>query len=185
MSELPVDPSAQVDADAIYIRDVLPSDETELISANQRSRRLHAQWIAPPIDRVGFHHYLERIRRSDHIGKIVRRHGDHALIGVVNINNIVRGSFLSASLGYYANAEFNGRGYMRLGLQRVVEHAFTDLRLHRLEANIQSANLPSIALVKALGFQFEGISPAYLFIDGAWRDHERWTLIDSRGSLLP
>lgn len=185
MSELPIEPVPQNDPNSIYIRDVLPSDETELITANRRSRKLHAQWISPPIDRVGFHHYLERVRRSDHIGKVIRRRGDHALIGIVNINNIVRGSFLSASLGYYANAEFNGRGYMRMGLQRVVEHAFIDLRLHRLEANIQSANLPSIALVKTLGFQFEGISPAYLFIDGAWRDHERWTLIDTRPSLLP
>ncbi|MCR9277415.1 MAG: GNAT family N-acetyltransferase [Pseudomonadaceae bacterium] len=185
MSELPVEPTPAIEADSIYIRDVLPSDESELIATNRASRALHAQWISPPVDRVGFQHYLDRIRRSDHIGKIIRRRADHALIGVVNINNIVRGSFLSASLGYYANAELNGRGYMRVGLKRVVEHAFIDLRLHRLEANIQSANLPSIALVKALGFQFEGISPAYLFIDGAWRDHERWTLIDARTSLLP
>ena len=66
---------------------------------------------------------------------------------------------------------------MREGLQLVIERAFDELGLHRLEANIQPANERSIALVRGLGFRNEGLSRRYLKISGRWRDHERWALL--------
>ncbi|HET9205437.1 MAG TPA: GNAT family protein, partial [Burkholderiaceae bacterium] len=71
------------------------------------------------------------------------------------------------------------QGLMREGLQAVVRHAFTQLKLHRLEANIQPGNVASIALVQACGFSKEGYSPRYLKIAGRWRDHERWAIVAS------
>jgi [ribosomal protein S5]-alanine N-acetyltransferase len=66
---------------------------------------------------------------------------------------------------------------MTEALRAAVSHAFGDLGLHRLEANIQPGNVASIALVRRLGFQKEGFSPRYLRINGQWRDHERWALL--------
>jgi [ribosomal protein S5]-alanine N-acetyltransferase len=66
---------------------------------------------------------------------------------------------------------------MREGLALALDHAFSSLRLHRLEANIQPANTASIQLVKSLGFRLEGVSPRYLKIRGRWRDHERWAIL--------
>jgi ribosomal-protein-alanine N-acetyltransferase len=103
---------------------------------------------------------------------------------VVNISEIVRGCFQNAYLGYYAFEPLAGRGLMRAGLAKVIRHAFTKMKLHRLEANIQPGNKRSIRLVKALGFRREGISPRYLKVAGRWREHERWTILaDSRGVL--
>lgn len=98
------------------------------------------------------------------------------LAGVININEIVRGSFCSGYLGYYALVPHNGCGYMKRGLQAVLRQAFRTLGLHRLEANIQPDNEASRRLVQRLGFRLEGFSPRYLKIAGRWRDHERWAL---------
>jgi len=98
------------------------------------------------------------------------------LAGVVNLNEIVRGSFRSAYLGYYAFVPHDRQGNMAEGLRLVVARAFGKYRLHRVEANIQPRNSRSIQLVKRLGFRLEGFSPRYLKISGRWRDHERWAL---------
>jgi ribosomal-protein-alanine N-acetyltransferase len=65
---------------------------------------------------------------------------------------------------------------MTEGVRAVLGRVFGDLGLHRVEANIQPANLRSIALVRRLGFEKEGFSRRYLKVDGDWRDHERWAL---------
>jgi [ribosomal protein S5]-alanine N-acetyltransferase len=169
----------------VYLRPVNRRDRHEFVALMQRSRELHEPWIQPPLSSLSFHNYLARTQREDHEGLLVCSHADEAIVGVININNIIRGSFLSASLGYYAGAPFAGRGYMREGLKLVLRYAFRDLGLHRLEANIQPANVRSIALVQHCGFVFEGLSPRFLFIDGQWRDHERWTACDPRTTLYP
>ena len=107
-----------------------------------------------------------------------------AIVGAININNIVRGSFLSASLGYYAGQPYSGLGYMQEGLLALVRYAFHELGLHRLEANIQPDNERSRALVARCGFQSEGMSRDFLYINGQWRDHERWVIVDQRTGLL-
>ena len=84
-------------------------------------------------------------QRDDHEGYLVCRKDNDAIAGVINVNNIVRGSFLSASLGYYAVRTESGRGLMAEGLRQIVQIAFGPLGLHRLEANIQPTNHRSIA----------------------------------------
>jgi ribosomal-protein-alanine N-acetyltransferase len=107
----------------------------------------------------------------------VCRAEDGALVGVVNLSNIVRGAFQSGYLGYYAFAGHERQGLMRAGLQAVIRHAFRALKLHRLEANVQPGNAASRALVQACGFRQEGFSPRYLKVGGRWRDHERWAIL--------
>ncbi len=98
------------------------------------------------------------------------------IIGQVSINNIVRGPFLSATLGYWIARPHSGKGLMAEALSLAVTFAFSDLALHRVEANIIPRNAPSIALVKRLGFRYEGTATRYLRIAGQWEDHERWGL---------
>lgn len=139
------------------------------------SRALHGPWAHPPSTIAEYRAFVQRVRKPTHIGHFVCTEGD-SLAGVININEIVRGSFCSGYLGYYALAPYHGRGYMRWGLRLVIQRAFRKYGLHRLEANIQPDNVRSIALVQGLGFRREGYSPRYLKIAGRWRDHERWAL---------
>jgi [ribosomal protein S5]-alanine N-acetyltransferase len=153
------------------------ADEREVLSLYRRSCPFHQPWTAPPRTPVQFAHYLARCRRSDFIGLLLRRRADDALLGAVELSQIARGAFQSAYLGYHIGAPFARQGYMREGLGLVLDYAFRQLRLHRLEANIQPENVASIALVQTLGFQREGYSPRYLKLGGRWRDHQRWALL--------
>jgi RimJ/RimL family protein N-acetyltransferase len=65
---------------------------------------------------------------------------------------------------------------MSSGLKLVLNEFFNEMKLHRLEANIQPENIRSINLVKNNGFRKEGYSPCYLKINNEWRDHERWAI---------
>ena len=147
----------------------------EFLVAAARSRKLHRPWVSPPQTKKAFADYVQRCETPTHVGYWVRTEkGD--LAGVINISEIVRGSFLSGYLGYYAFVPHEGRGYMNQGLRAVIHRTFSRLRLHRLEANIQPGNIASRRLIQRLGFRLEGFSPRYLKIEGRWRDHERWAL---------
>ena len=151
-------------------------DKTIFLNAMQKSKNFHDSFVQPPVTEEDFDKYLERYAADDHKSYLVFTQTQE-LVGVININNIIRGCFLSGYLGYYATAEHSGSGKMSQGLQLVLNEAFNKLKLHRLEANIQPDNYKSINFVKRNGFTKEGFSPNYLKINGKWCDHERWAII--------
>ena len=151
--------------------------EREFLDAIQRSKKLYRNLATPPSTPDTYVKYLKQSRNSRCANFLVVLTETRDLVGVINIENIVRGYSQSAQLGYYAFLPHAGRGLMRKGLRGVISLAFRDLKLHRLEANIQPINHRSIALVQGLGFRSEGISLNYLKICGQWRDHERWALL--------
>ena len=172
-------------ATRVTLRHVELTDCEEFLMLMRKSRELHHPWIFPPLTEAAFEQYVARMERDDNEGMLVCERSYGRMVGVINFNNMVRGALLSASLGYYAGAPYSGEGYMSEGLELAKYHAFTNLLLHRLEANIQPGNHRSIELVKRCGFTKEGYSPAFLFIDGAWRGHERWAIVDDRNSIFP
>lgn len=162
----------------VGIRHYSYEDGAEFTARVRESKDLHHPWLFPPDTADAYTAYAGRlIEDRTKAGFLVCEKGEGgAIAGFININNIVEGSFLSGALGYGAFAHAAGRGLMREGLDLVVGHAFGPLRLHRLEINVQPANTASVALARGCGFRLEGFSPAMLFIDGAWRDHERWAV---------
>ncbi len=162
---------------AVRLLPIVPADEEDFLAAVSRSRKLHHPWVSPPATPVAFKALAQRLRGPVNLGFVVRHARTNELVGFIDITNIVRGVFLSAYLGYYAFAGHERQGLMRAALRQAVRTAFTDLKLHRLEANIQPGNHASIALVRSCGFTREGYSPRYLKIRGRWRDHERWAIL--------
>ncbi len=161
----------------VFIREPRNTDEEVFLESNRASLSLHRPWVSPPTTPVGYQAYLERLHESRYQGYFICRKEDAALVGVVNLSEIIRGAMNSAFVGYWGFEGFTGKGYLTEGLALVFDAAFQSLGLHRLEINIQPANTASIALVRRLGLKKEGFSPQYLKIGGEWRDHERWALI--------
>jgi [ribosomal protein S5]-alanine N-acetyltransferase len=151
--------------------------QDEFLERVRASRTVHRPWVKAPHTRKQFRELIARARSERQACFFVCTIESSELVGVINLNEIVRGLFQSAYLGYYAFEPFCGSGYMREGLALVLDRAFGALRLHRLEANVQPGNLRSVQLVAGLGFRLEGLSPRYLKIGGRWRDHERWAIL--------
>ena len=151
--------------------------QAEFLDAVARSRKLHRDRVAPPDNEEKYQAFLNQMRSPWRVTFFVVLKTGGDLIGVVNIDSIIRGAFQSGYLGYYGFVPHVGLGLMREGLGQVVGRAFHELELHRLEANIQPDNERSIALVRSLGFRHEGFSPKYLKVCGRWRDHERWAIL--------
>jgi ribosomal-protein-alanine N-acetyltransferase len=160
---------------AVTLTPPTAADGPDLIAANQASVTLHAPWVSPPTTQQALEAWLSCQQQPTNKSLIARHEG--AICGVFNFSQIVHGNFCSAYLGFYAITGFTGHGLMTHALAQAVQHAFTELELHRIETNIQPANHKSIALVQRAGFVKEGFSPKYLRINGQWRDHERWALV--------
>jgi len=156
---------------AVSVRHPAPTDRADFTAAARRSRALHRPWTAAPDTDDAFDAYLERAERERESCLLVTRNEDDELVGVYNVSEIVRGAFQNAYLGYYAFAPHAGTGAMRAAMPLVFEHAFAQLKLHRLQANVQPENVASRALLAATGWREEGFAPRYLRIEGDWRDH--------------
>jgi ribosomal-protein-alanine N-acetyltransferase len=103
---------------------------------------------------------------------VVCLHDDpHRVIGRVNYTQIARGPFQSCMLGYAIDGVHEGRGLMREALEATIEHVFTVIGLHRIQASFVPDNHRSGRLLERLGFAREGLAKNYLYINGAWRDH--------------
>lgn len=93
------------------------------------------------------------------------------VVATCNYTQIARGPFRACVLGYQVARRHEGKGLMAEALSATLEHAFRELRLHRVMANYRPENARSARLLDRLGFVREGYARDYLFIDGAWRDH--------------
>lgn len=174
----------RIAASRVYLRTPVLADHAEYATLLRASEEFHRPWF--PTRPPGFDPYAPEVFEQfvNTSGLASRRERrfvcskvDDRLLGAANLSEIVRGCFQSCYLGYWMGAPFAGQGYMAEAIQHVIELAFVDLCLHRIEANIRPENEPSTRLVKSAGFRKEGYSPRYLEIDGAWRDHERWALL--------
>jgi [ribosomal protein S5]-alanine N-acetyltransferase len=111
----------------------------------------------------------ERIERGEQQAFAILD-GDR-IAGTVALSNITRGPFQSANLGYWVSQDVNGRGLATKAVGEVIELAFGELGLHRLEAGTQVDNLGSQRVLEKNGFEPIGLARRYLLIGGEWRDH--------------
>jgi ribosomal-protein-alanine N-acetyltransferase len=161
----------------VRLADPTSDDRREFVDLVDASVDLHRPWTYPPADTATYRRLLERNRAENFFALLARRIEDNAIVGLFEFSDVARGAFQNAYLGYWVGEPYARQGYMREGMQLALRFAFSELRLHRVEANIQPGNTPSLALAKKSGFRREGFSPRYLKIGGRWRDHERWAIL--------
>src|ERR1041384_1363831 len=116
----------------VYLETPAPWHEDEFLAAVVRSRRLHGSWVTAPSSSAEYRLYLKERQGPRQVKYFVCDELGQ-LCGVINLSEIVRGSFQSAYMGYYALAPHSGKCYMRAGLELVLDKVFGELELHRVE----------------------------------------------------
>ncbi len=165
-----------------FVRYPTRRDRDEYLALIRQSADFHRRFAPPhpddpdPFGPGAFARVLSGARSARSRRLLVCRHEDGAMVGRFSLGEITRGMLQSCYMGYWVGAPHAGRGYMSDAIALVLAHAFEDLDLHRVEANIQPGNEASIRLVRRAGLRKEGFSPRYLHIGGAWQDHERWAI---------
>jgi len=107
---------------------------------------------------------------------------DVEIIAVCSLTNIVKGPFMACHMGYAVARKHEGKGFMKLLCQEVVDYAFAELSLNRVMANYMPSNHRSARLLESLGFTKEGVARRYLKINGCWEDHILTSLLSPRNS---
>ena len=102
--------------------------------------------------------------------------GKPRFVGQVTVGGIVYGSASWAQIGYWIDPAWAGRGIIPTAVAMACDYCFASLRLHRIEIAIRPENTNSLAVVRKLGFRYEGRRTRYMHVDGDWRDHEMFVL---------
>ncbi|MEH7333874.1 GNAT family protein [Neobacillus drentensis] len=103
---------------------------------------------------------------------------DGTLIGTINLFQVWRFSLQSAFIGYFLDKKQNGKGYTTEAVQLLVDYAFNELKLHRIEAGVMPHNIGSIRVLEKSGFHKEGIAIKNVKINGRWEDHQVLAIIN-------
>jgi ribosomal-protein-alanine N-acetyltransferase len=101
-----------------------------------------------------------------------------AVLGMLTLTDVVRGSQQQAHLGYGLDEREQQKGIMSEAVSALCTWAFDQQRLHRVTASYMPTNERSARVLRRCGFAVVGYARDYLFINGAWRDHVLTALVD-------
>lgn len=103
---------------------------------------------------------------------------DDCLVGTIQLFQVTRGSRQSAFIGCFLDKKHNGKGYATEAVELLIPYAFSQLKLHRIEAGVMPHNKASIRVLEKAGFHKEGISLKNVKINGNWEDHQEMAMIN-------
>ncbi|MEV6350703.1 GNAT family protein [Actinoplanes sp. NPDC051851] len=173
---------------SVSVRPVVLDDAAELTALLIENRAYHRPWDpARPEDfytvDVQRQILVDLARAGTSFPYAIVEEG--TIVGRINLNNVVRGPFLSGSLGYWMAERRTGRGVASAAVSLTLREAFVEHGLHRVEAATLLHNVRSQRVLEKNGFQRFGTAPRYLRIAGEWQDHHLYQLTTENWSPAP
>lgn len=172
--------------DNVYIRPLNTDDAADSLGLQMDNRDFFEKFSMPR-DRDFYtiegqirkiEKYAENRHKDEEYFFGIFRKNDDTLIGTISLFQVLRGALQSAFIGYYLDKKHNGKGYTTEAVQLIVEYAFHDLKLHRIEAGAMPHNMASIRVLEKAGFHKEGIAQKNVRINGKWEDHQVLAIIN-------
>lgn len=170
---------------AVYLRAPEHRDHKPWAALRTASRAFlepwEPSWPEHDLTAAAFRARLGAYAREMELGEaypfFIFRREDDALLGAIRLFHVRRGVALTGTIGYWLGQPYARQGYMSDAAETLIRFAFHGLGLHRLEAACMPENHASAALLAKCGFSAEGYAPAYLKINGGWRDHRLFGLV--------
>lgn len=176
-------PMIELEGKNIILRNLNPGDAQELVEYYNKNKN----YLAPfePTRDSGFYtlenqrsllieSYRQMLNGTNVDLGIFK---ENKFIGKIKISNIVCGSLKSGVLGYSIDEDEQGNGYMKESVKLILNYAFLDCDLHRVEASALVDNIKSRKVLESIGFKLVGINEKYLLVNGKWRDHATYYII--------
>jgi ribosomal-protein-alanine N-acetyltransferase len=184
------DPAPLARGEGLYLRPAQSVDFPAWAALRERSREFlspwEPSWPADDLTRAAFRRRLRRqadeIARDEAYSFLIFEDDSDLLLGGITVGGVRRGVAQAATLGYWIGAPYARRGHMTRAVAAAVGFGFSSLRLHRIEAACIPNNVASARVLERNGFQKEGFARAYLRINGAWRDHLLFGLVEGEAS---
>ena len=101
------------------------------------------------------------------------------IIGSVNFSKIQGAPFACATIGYKFHHNYWGHGYATEACQAAISVIFSNYRIHRIEGRVSPDNISSIHVLERLGFTYEGLEYKSVEINGIFKDHYRYSLLNN------
>lgn len=109
---------------------------------------------------------------------IFLRENPVAPIGTVCFHHIDRTYYSCCEIGYKLSSEFQHQGYAKEAINYALTALFEEDEIHRVNAWVDTANVPSIKLLNRIGFEQEGICRDYVKFRGIWHDHIQFSMLN-------
>ncbi len=113
------------------------------------------RYINEDVDKAWYDKYLNT--RSNSVRCAIVDERDDEILGLISlldIDSINRSAALHIMIG---GAENRGKGVGTFAVKAMIEHAFLNLNLRRIELGVLETNLPAIRLYEKTGFVKEGV----------------------------
>ncbi|HMK88033.1 MAG TPA: GNAT family protein [Methylocystis sp.] len=173
--------------EGVYLRPSELRDFAQWAALREQSREFLTPWeplwpiddLTRPSFRYRVRRHAEEMSRDEGYTFFIFRESDDQLVGGLSLGHVRRGVAQTATLGYWMGAPYAGQGYMSAAVRVALAYAFNRQGFHRIEAACVPSNEASKRLLERLGFTQEGYARGYLNINGQWRDHLLYALLDT------
>lgn len=99
------------------------------------------------------------------------------LVGCIGLHQINKDS-RNAAIGYWLSFDYYGRGIVTESVRALINFAFKELKLHRIEIVAGTDNHKSCAVAERLGFIKEGVKRDIEFVDSRFLDYAVYSILE-------
>ena len=167
--------------DGVYLRLLEERHAAAAFAAVERDREYLGRWL-PWVDQTTEEDYTAGFIKTS-LEQFAHNEGLAAgiwcgeeLIGTIGTHKI---DWLNrrVEIGYWVGSRFQGRGIVTAACRALIDHAFNEWKLNRVEIHCATSNAKSCAIPERLGFQFEGVLRRAQLVRGDYFDIRVYSML--------